>query len=142
MFLRVSPKVYRGPQPYFEDLERLQAQGLALVVNLRAESTDSEIFCRQLGIDYRHIPVEDWGVPEELQVHEFLSLTQAAPAPKTLVHCFQGIGRTGIFVTCYRVRLGMDLEEAIETSDQETPGVVMSGQQRDWLRAFAPRFRQ
>jgi len=133
--------MYRGPQPYFEDLQKLQSQGLTLVVNLRAECSDSEVYCQQLGLDYQFIPVPDWGVPQDTQVLDFLARLQEKPSPKALVHCFQGIGRTGIFVTCYRVQLGMDLEEAIEISDQETPELGMSTQQRQWLRSFAPKIQ-
>lgn len=133
--------MYRGPQPTFEDLERLQGQGLSLVVNLRSESQDSQVYCRELGLDYLYLPVEDWGVPEHAQVEEFLTRMAPQTAPKALVHCFQGIGRTGIFVTCYRVSLGMDVEEAIEISDQETPGQGMSPRQRQWLRQLTPQIR-
>lgn len=133
--------MFRGPQPYFEDLEKLKSHGLNSVVNLRSESRESEIFCRELGLGYLHVPVEDWGVPEVEQVRRFLDFVKGPTRPQVLVHCFQGIGRTGVFVTCYRLSLGMELDEAIEISDQETPALGMSASQRQWLKEFSPGFR-
>ena len=51
------------------------------------------------------------------------------------------MGRTGLFVSCWRIRMGMPVEQALRLSDQETPHLGMSQLQRDWLRAFRPRPR-
>jgi protein tyrosine phosphatase (PTP) superfamily phosphohydrolase (DUF442 family) len=136
-FLLAGPGLYRGPQPRAEDLQALQSRGLRSVVNLREESDESLYYCRHLGLAYHGIPVVDWTVPETAQVEEFLALMQHLPNRPLLVHCWGGVGRTGLFVSCWRIRMGMGAEEAIRLSDMETPHQGMSQIQRDWIRAFA-----
>ena len=137
MILQVSPHLLRGPQPQFEDLEKLQARGVKWVVNLRSECTDSEVFCQRLGLHYTHYAIDDWNVPTRDQVDSFLEKLAQPEYRRGYVHCLMGVGRTGLFVSCYRVSLGMDAEEAIEISDQETRGMGMNDLQRQWIREFA-----
>lgn len=140
-FLLAGPGLYRGPQPRAEDLQALQARGLRLVVNLREESDESRYYCRHLGLEYRGIPVVDWTVPEVPQVEEFLDLMEHPPNRPLLLHCWGGVGRTGLFVSCWRIRMGMKPEEAIRISDLETPHQGMNSLQRDWIRRFRPEPR-
>ncbi len=114
-----------------------------MVYNLRLESQQSRSLARDTGLIYHELLVEDWNVPRPEQVQEFLEMLaepEGVMAPG-LVHCWGGVGRTGIFVSCYRVARGMDLEEAIDLSDRETPHLLMSPLQRDWLRAHQHRWK-
>ncbi len=140
-YLMAGPGLYRGPQPGIEHLLGLQEQGLRTVVNLRQESDESRYYCNHLGLAYCAIPVTDWTVPEVDQVEHFLDLMEHSPNRPLLVHCWGGVGRTGLFVSCWRIRMGMKPEEALRLSDMETPKIGMNQEQRDWVRAFRPRPR-
>lgn len=134
---RVDDWLYRSPQPREADLLELAPLGVRLVVNLREESPQSRDLCQKLGLDYHSIPVPDQQTPSLEQVLEFFQVvSERGPA---LVHCWAGRGRTGVFVTCYRLWRGMDLEEAIRVSDEEALSRGMRETQRDWVRANAPR---
>jgi protein tyrosine phosphatase (PTP) superfamily phosphohydrolase (DUF442 family) len=140
-FLLAGPGLYRGPQPRVEDLQTLKSRGLRSVVNLREESDESRYYCRHLELSYHGIPVVDWTVPEVAQVEEFLDLMEHPPNRPLLIHCWGGVGRTGLFVSCWRIRMGMETEEAIRLSDMETPHQGMNQIQRDWIRRFRPEPR-
>jgi len=140
-YLMAGPGLYRGPQPGIEHLLGLREQGLRTVVNLRQESDESRYYCNHLGLAYFGIPVTDWTVPEVDQVEHFLDLMDHSPNRPVLVHCWGGVGRTGLFVSCWRIRMGMGPEEALRLSDLETPDLGMSQEQRDWVRAFRPQAR-
>jgi insecticidal toxin complex protein TccC len=121
----------------------LRNQGLRTVVNTREESTSSRAMALAVGLRYYYIPVEDWSVPQPHQIEEFLGILDDSEHHAVLIHCWGGAGRTGIFVSCYRMaRLGMEVEAAIQLSDQETPHLVMSELQRDWLRQFSRSHRR
>ena len=136
-FLKVDAILLRGPQPDAEDLYALKGRGLRTVVNTREESTASRAHALRHGLRYYYIPVTDWSVPQVHQVEEFLEILDDPDNHSVLVHCWGGVGRTGIFVSCYRVRrLGMGMQAAIDLSDQETPHLLMSTSQRKWLLDF------
>lgn len=138
VYQRISRHVFRGPQPGYNDLVRLQQQGLKAVFNLRDESVESRALALSLGLNYHHIRVRDWHHPTESQVEEFLELLFSPGWAPALVHCWGGVGRTGIFVSCYRIRHhGWEVEQALSKSDEETPHLIMSELQRDWLRQWS-----
>lgn len=107
------------------------------VINLREESEESEVICRRLGLSYDYFPVPDWTAPHPRQVEAFLALLEERPDQCFLVHCAAGIGRTGVMVSCYRVRQGwMSPEEALERTDEEAPRARMVDVQRQFVLEF------
>lgn len=134
---QVSSELFRSPQPDFEDLIFWKERGLRSLVNLREEATESSFFARQAKLEYKYIPVVDWELPSFEQVQEFLKFV--AHSGPTLVHCAAGVGRTGTMVACYRVFRGMATEEALKTTNNETPiaGVTMNEIQLNFVREFA-----
>jgi atypical dual specificity phosphatase len=135
---QVSPDLYRSPQPDFEDLVALKAQGIKALVNLREEAVESEFFARQCGLVYLHLPVVDWDLPSPDQITTFIDFLAHPANRPALVHCAAGVGRTGTFVACYRIAKGMDPQQALQMSNRESPmrGVTMSGNQQDFVRNF------
>lgn len=140
--LQVSYQLYRSPQPDFEDFLQLKERGIKALVNLREEAEESAFFARQAGLQYLYLPVVDWQLPTFEQIDEFLEyLTHTNPV---LVHCAAGVGRTGTFVSCYRIAKGMDVNTALQLTNDETPlpGVTMNQIQVDFVREFAERHKR
>ena len=54
----------------------------------------------------------DWTTPDRSQVEDFLGIFAEKPG-QYLVHCLGGVGRTGVFVSCYRIAQGMEPASAI-----------------------------
>ena len=139
-FLQVDSKLWRGPQPTPNDLSQLKHRGLRAVYNLREESTQSRSLALNAGLNYHELLVEDWNIPRLEQVREFLEMLAVPDFAPGLVHCWGGVGRTGVFVCCYRVAQGMGMQAAIELSDEETPHLQMNQLQRNWLHQQAHHF--
>ena len=65
--------------------------------------------------DYFRFPITDRNVPDKSTMTDILDLidSEIDEGKTVYVHCFRGLGRTGIVIGCYLVRNGMTGEEAI-----------------------------
>jgi protein tyrosine/serine phosphatase len=70
-----------------------------------------EEYCRRSRIKYTPIPVKLGGWPTTTDVKTFLRAAQTQRAQPVLVHCAQGVRRTGMMVAAYQMSvLGWDKE--------------------------------
>src|SRR5205085_12568277 len=67
--------------------------------------------CRQRGIEVVAIPVKLGGWPTSQQVKRFVEIASDKSRQPVLVHCAQGVRRTGMLVAAYqRAVLGWDAQ--------------------------------
>lgn len=93
------------------------------------------------GMDFTSFPIPDRQVPRsESKLAEVLEgLTRSLQTGKNvLVHCRQGIGRSGLVAACLLVKRGMSPGAAM-ASVSATRGVSIpeTAEQRDWIDHFA-----
>ena len=104
-FLRVNKDFCTGGQPKLEHLEKLKADGVKSIINLRQPSehraADEEAKAKELGLKYFNIPVA-YGNPNEEQVAEFLKITDDPENRPAFIHCTAAI-RVGAFWLIRRV---------------------------------------
>jgi hypothetical protein len=67
-------------------------------------------------IEYRRLPIPDFGCPTLDEMRSILNTIDGAIArgKKVYVHCYGGIGRTGTVVGGYLVRHGLQPRDALE----------------------------
>jgi outer membrane protein assembly factor BamB/protein tyrosine phosphatase (PTP) superfamily phosphohydrolase (DUF442 family) len=127
-FLRVNKDFCTGGQPKLEHLEKLKAEGVKSIINLRQPSehraAEEEAKARELGLRYFNIPVA-YGNPNEEQVAEFLKITDDPDNRPIFIHCTAAI-RVGAFWMIRRVlRDGWKVEdaeaEAVKVGLRESP---------------------
>ena len=105
-FQQVSEKLYRGGQPRSGGLERLRELGINTIINLRGTSKTTraeEVEARALGFNYFNVALPNWGRPKDTRVDRILKLIAAPENGKVLVHCKDGVDRTGMIVAIYRM---------------------------------------
>ena len=97
---------------YFLDLTEDGEYGLEPYASLAKE----EATLREEGIVHRRMPIPDQGTPSAEEMRAILDAVDAAvEAGHTVyVHCWGGIGRTGIVVGCYMVGQGMTGRQAVD----------------------------
>ena len=127
-FLRVNKDFCTGGQPRLEHLEKLKAEGVKAIINLRQPSehraAEEEAKAKELGLRYFNIPVV-FGNPNEEQVTEFLKITDDPENRPAFIHCTAAI-RVGAFWMIRRVlRDGWKVEdaeaEAVKIGLRESP---------------------
>lgn len=116
-FTKVSDQYCTGGQPKLEALEKLKAEGVKAIINLRQPSehraADEEAKAKELGIKYFNIPVV-YPDPKEEQATEFLKITDDPSNRPVFIHCTAAI-RVGAFWMIRRVlRDGWTVEAAEE----------------------------
>jgi hypothetical protein len=67
-------------------------------------------------VDYQRFPMQDRGVPDRGLMYSLLdALDTAVSAGRcAYLHCWGGVGRTGMAVGCYLVRQGLTGREALD----------------------------
>jgi protein tyrosine phosphatase (PTP) superfamily phosphohydrolase (DUF442 family) len=116
-FLRENAEFCTGGQPRLEHLEKLKAEGVKAIINLRQptehRADEEEAKAKELGLRYFNIPVA-YSDPKEEQVTEFLKITDDPANRPAFIHCTAAI-RAGAFWMIRRVlRDGWTVEAAEE----------------------------
>jgi hypothetical protein len=71
---------------------------------------------RGLQVGYQRFPIVDRGLPDRSGMLALLGAIEAAVTGgnKIYVHCWGGVGRTGMAVACYLVRHGKSGQQALD----------------------------
>jgi outer membrane protein assembly factor BamB/protein tyrosine phosphatase (PTP) superfamily phosphohydrolase (DUF442 family) len=142
-FLRVNKDFCTGGQPKLEHLEKLKADGVKSILNLRQPSehraADEEAKAKELGLRYFNIPVA-YGNPNEEQVAEFLKVTDDPENRPIFIHCTAAI-RVGAFWMIRRVlRDGWKIEDA--QTEAEKVGLRESPHWLEFARKYIETHRK
>ena len=142
-FVRVNEQFCTGAQPRLEHLEKLKAEGVRAVINLRPRgehrAAEEEEKAKELGLRYFNIPVVT-GEPKDEQVAEFLKLTDDPENRPAFIHCASA-RRVGAFWMIRRVlRDGWTVERAEEEAEKiglrEMPFLV------EFARGYIERYKK
>lgn len=134
-FQQVSEKLYRSGQPRDGGLSRLRELGINTIINLRGagkQTRAEELEARALGFNYYHVALPNWARPQDKRVARILELIAAPKNGRVLVHCKEGVDRTGMIVAMYRItREGW-------TSDKALVEAERNGMRRTqfWMRDY------
>ena len=116
-FVRVNGEFCTGGQPRPEHLEKLKADGVKAIINLRQASEhragEEEAKAEELGLRYFNIPVS-FGDPKEEQVTEFLKITDDPKNRPAFIHCAAAIRAAAFWMIRRVLRDGWTVESAEE----------------------------
>ncbi len=109
---QVQPLLFVGGQHRRRGVARMRAQGIAAVVNMRAEADDA---ARGIAPEhYLWLPTVDDAVPsmEALRRGVDFITTHIAAGRGVYIHCAAGVGRAPLMAAAYLVSTGMAPDEA------------------------------
>jgi atypical dual specificity phosphatase len=129
----VEPGVIASRYPVTDDdVGALADLGVRLLINLHEDAHDSRKL-QHAGVRERHIPIGDFGAPQQEQIDLAIDAIEAelSVGHGVAVHCAYGVGRTGAIIACWLVSRGMSAEGAIRRIRELRPGSVeMPSQER------------
>ena len=106
-------------------------------LNLRKESAEA----RAQGMKFLSLPIPDRQVPtSESALTKALEKveTDLAAGRNVVLHCRQGVGRSGLVAACLLLTKGMDAESALSlVSEARGTQVPETAEQRRWIRHYA-----
>lgn len=116
-FLQVNKEFCTGGQPRLEHFDKLKAEGVKAVLNLRQPSEhradEEQAAVAKAGLKYFNIPVQ-YTNPTDAQVDEFLKITDDPANRPMFIHCTAAI-RVGAFWAIRRaVRDGLPVDQALD----------------------------
>ncbi len=142
-FLRVNDQFCTGGQPRLEHLEKLKADGVKAIINLRRptehRADEEEAKAKELGLRYFNIPVSV-GDPKDEQADEFLKITDDPANRPAFIHCTAAI-RVGAFWMIRRaLRDGFTIEEA--EADAKKVGLRDNPQLNEFAKKYIEKHQK
>jgi protein-tyrosine phosphatase len=91
-------------------------------------------------LDVIHIPLPDFGIPDDLESWQAgldAAVAAARRGKNIAVHCLAGVGRTGIFMACLAKEvLGLEGLEAIEWVRESLRGAMENWRQEEFVIGY------
>jgi atypical dual specificity phosphatase len=135
----IPGKLAKSYIPDSADLLEWHSAGIQSVVNLLEEYYD-DIAQQELrnGFAVLHSPIPDMCAPplDQLQMIVQWIDGEIGAGRKVLVHCFAGIGRTGIILAAYLMHTGIPMHDALRNI-LSVGAEPQTKEQRDILEEFA-----
>ena len=154
MPLGLPGKIFRSPMPFSPYdpsgglLETFRQQGISRIVLLAemeecyyVTGQDLPALYVQAGFQVLHQPIPDGGVPSRAALGQLVTaiLQHAQAGDHTVIHCYAGIGRTGLVLAAMTKRLwGVSSDAAIAWVRRYIPRAVETPGQRALLLGDDP----
>lgn len=148
--LYVSPKLLGGSE-LSKAIEELKQDGIQVVVSLlsrhqvqQAALQNESVACRQAQIAFYHYPITDYGVPDNMAAFKkkvATVLCHLKAGERVMLHCWAGIGRSGLLACALLFELGVPEDEIFSTvSDARGCTVPENNLQKQWLTRYFKRY--
>ncbi|MFO3796581.1 MAG: fused DSP-PTPase phosphatase/NAD kinase-like protein [Anaerolineales bacterium] len=79
-------------------------------------------------VEYYSFPIPDFGIPTHQEMNRLLDTLERVlqRGLRTYLHCWGGVGRTGMVVVCYLIRRGLSGDEALRELQRRWQSVPKS----------------
>ena len=154
--VRINKMTYRWQTQlrlYF-DLQRIRRWGAHGVVTLLEEQELKRMGLQRLprlikgaNLWWKYLPIEDRAAPDDWFEEEWESQgarlrEQLLQGERIIIHCFAGLGRTGMIAARILVECGMDPKRAIATVRHTQPARIQTRAQYHFVRNLKQPMKQ
>jgi protein-tyrosine phosphatase len=136
-----------GGRDLLGDLKTLRSAGVDVLVSLQTADEQAEIgltgeadAAAQAGLEFRHLPIPDMGVPDLATVAPAIAAIAAdvTGGRHVVIHCWAGIGRSSTIAAAVLIGLGATPTDACAiVSAARGMRVPETQAQRNWLDEWA-----
>jgi protein-tyrosine phosphatase len=144
-------KLFIMPRPYHKNLDEnllfYKSKNVDKIISLLEYDEAEELGlsrekkeCENVGIEFEQYPIKDGDIPQEKPFKEFVKniYSEIIEGKNVSVHCWAGIGRSGV-LTCSLLKLnGFDVDDAVAlVSEKRAYPVPETNTQYDFLKEIA-----
>lgn len=137
-YSKITEQIWIGGQPRSVGFEKLAANGITAIVNMREEyNYEKQISLGSLR--YLQLPIEDNGAPSfEHLCHgvDFIK-SEVERGGTVYIHCWEGLGRSATLAVAYFIQEGSSLDEAFKIIRLKRPFIRPSKAQLELLKEFS-----
>jgi protein-tyrosine phosphatase len=131
------------------DLAVIRAAGATCLITLTeahelrwAGRGDFAAEVERAGFVWHHLPIRDLGVPDARFEAEWRAVGpelrgRLAEGERLVIHCYAGLGRTGLITARLLIEFGEDPDRAITLVRSARKGSIQTAEQEAYLRAVA-----
>ena len=145
--LAVAPRP-RGGEWLEDDLASWRRAGIGTVLSLLTPDEEQDLdlgreasAARAQGMTFKSLPIPDRGVPNsETEMAAALQTidNDLASGKNVLVHCRQGIGRSGLIAACLLLAKGVGATRAVDVVNAARGiRIPETSEQRNWIDHYA-----
>ena len=101
-------------------------------------------FLKENNIYWKHFPIQDLSIPtdRDLLIKLLVHMKKLLDDDKSvLIHCYAGLGRTGLLATTLLVSLGLEAKISIEYIRKIRPGSIETIEQENFVKQWDFRFK-
>ncbi len=138
-------RIFRSPMPFQDTdpdgkiFQQFLKQKISVIVLLASDEEclkrtgrNLRYLYRSKGMEVVHLPITDFSIPsrKELEGAILTTLRRAKAGKHIAIHCYAGIGRTGMYTACLARRvLGLKGLDAVAWVRQYIPGALETEEQ-------------
>lgn len=136
-----EPVLLGSSNPTESELKDLYHSGFRTIISLLDEEQHLP-YCdarklEEIGFTRYSVPVRDFTAPTLADFKKFLEVVRdSLGRGKVIVHCQEGIGRTGTMAAAYWIKEGLSAKKAVEKIRNSRPGAIEMPEQEESLYDF------